>query len=141
MERFQKGYPTIQGRWEMKIKNIKIAIRSDEEMFGEVNAVWERAGRGDKVKRHEGLYFENLEAMRRILTENRLRILKVIKKEHPSSVYELAKILKRDFKNTYNDVRILAELGLVDLKKTKEGRERSTPIVHYEKILLEIQVA
>ncbi|MDD5006954.1 MAG: hypothetical protein PHU49_01420 [Syntrophorhabdaceae bacterium] len=124
----------------MKIKNIKIAIKSDEELFSEANAVWERAGRGGKVKRHEGLYFENLEAMRRVLTENRLRILKVIKKEHPSSVYELAKILKRDFKNTYNDVQILAELGLVDLKKTKEGRERSTPIVHYEKILLEIQV-
>lgn len=125
----------------MKIKNIKIAIRSDEELFGEVNAVWERAERGEKMKKHEGLYFENLEAMRKVLTENRLKMLKVIKKEHPSSVYELAKILKRDIKNTHDDVQILAELGLVDLRKTKEGRERNTPVVNYEKILLEIQVA
>ena len=125
----------------MKVKNIKIAIRSDEELFGEVNAVWEEAERGEKVKKHEGLYFENLEAMRKVLTENRLKMLKVIKKEHPSSVYALAKLLKRDIKNTHDDVQILAGLGLVDLKKTKEGRERNTPVVNYEKILLEIQVA
>lgn len=125
----------------MKIKKIKIAIKSDEELFGEVNAVWEKAERREKVKKHEGLYFENLEAMRKVLTENRLRILKIIKKEHPSSVYELAKILKRDIKNTYDDVELLAGLGLVELTKTKEGRERNTPVVNYEKILLEIQVA
>jgi predicted transcriptional regulator len=125
----------------MKIKNIKIAIKSEEELYTEVNAVWEKAERGEKVKKHEGLYFENLEAMRKVLTENRLRILKIIKKEHPSSIYELAKFLKRDIKNTYDDVQLLAGLGLVDLKKTKEGRERTTPVVNYEKILLEIQVA
>jgi predicted transcriptional regulator len=125
----------------MKIKNIKIALRSDKELFGEVNAVWEKAGRREKMKKHEGLYFENLEAMRKVLTENRLKMLKVIKKEHPSSVYELAKLLKRDIKNTHDDVQMLAGLGLVDLKKTKEGRERNTPVVNYEKILLEIQVA
>ncbi|MCX5807038.1 MAG: ArsR family transcriptional regulator [Proteobacteria bacterium] len=125
----------------MKIKNIKIAIKSEKELFNEVNAVWEKAEQGEKVKKHEGLYCENLEAMRKILTENRLRILKVIRKEHPSSVYELAKFLKRDVKNTYDDVELLAGLGLIDLKKTKEGRERNTPVVNYEKILLEIQVA
>ena len=125
----------------MKIKNIKIAIKSEDELFGEVNAVWEKAERGEKVKKHEGLYFENLEAMRKVLTENRFKILKVIRKERPSSVYELAKFLKRDIKNTHDDVQFLAGLGLVDLKKTKEGRERNVPVVNYEKILLEIQVA
>ena len=58
-----------------------------------------------------------------------------------NSVYELAKLLKRDIKNTHDDVQILAGLGLVDLIKTKEGRERNTPVVNYEKILLEIQAA
>ena len=131
----------MQGRCTMKIKNIRIAIKSEEELYTEVNAVWEKAERGERMKKHEGLYFENLEAMRKVLTENRLRILKIIKKEHPSSIYELAKFLKRDVKNTHDDVQLLAGLGLVDLKKTKEGRERSTPVVNYEKILLEIQVA
>lgn len=66
--------------------------------------------------------------------------VKTIRKEHPSSVYELAKLLKRDIKNTSDDVQFLTDVGLVELKKTKEGRERNVPTVSYEKILLEIPV-
>lgn len=76
--------------------------------------------------------------MRKVITEERLRILKVIRKEHPTSIYELAKILERDIKNTFDDVQYLAEVDLIELKKSKEGREKITPLVNYDKILLEI---
>ncbi len=124
----------------MKVKNIKIAMKSKDELFQEVKNVWDKTEKGEKLKKHEGLYFENLEAMRKVLTENRLRMLKVIRKEHPSSIYELAKFLKRDVKNTFDDIHFLADIGLIELRKTKEGRERNTPVVNYEKILLEIPV-
>lgn len=124
----------------MKVKNIKIAIKSEEEFFQEVKGVWDKVERGEEPKRHEGLYFENLQAMRKVLTENRLKMLKVIRKDRPSSIYELAKLLKRDVKNTFSDIHFLEQVGLIELKKTKEGRERSTPVVNYEKILLEIPV-
>jgi predicted transcriptional regulator len=124
----------------MKVKNIKIAVKSEDELFQEVKDVWENLEKGRKVSKHEGLYFENLKAMRKVLTENRLKILKTVKKEHPSSIYELAKLLKRDVKNTFDDIQFLADVGLIELKKNKDGRERNTPIVNYEKILLEITV-
>jgi len=124
----------------MRVKNIKIAIKSEDELFKEVKETWEKVEKGEKMAKHEGLYFENLEAMRKVLAENRLKILKIVKKEHPSSIYELAKMLKRDVKNTFDDIQFLANVGLVELKKTKEGRERNTPIVNYDKILLEIPV-
>ncbi len=124
----------------MKVKNIKIAMKSEDELFQEVKNVWDKTEKGEKLKKHEGLYFENLEAMRKVLTENRLRMLKVIRQEHPSSIYELAKFLKRDVKNTFDDIHFLADIGLIELRKTKEGRERNTPVVNYEKILLEIPV-
>jgi len=124
----------------MKVKNIKIAIKSEEELFQEVKGVWDKVEKGEELKRHEGLYFENLQAMRKVLTENRLKMLKVIRRDRPSSIYELAKLLKRDVKNTFSDIHFLEQIGLIELKKTKEGRERSTPVVNYEKILLEIPV-
>lgn len=124
----------------MKVKNIKIAIKSEEELFQEVKGVWDKVEKGEELKRHEGLYFENLQAMRKVLTENRLKMLKVIRRNRPSSIYELAKLLKRDVKNTFSDIHFLEQIGLIELKKTKEGRERSTPVVNYEKILLEIPV-
>ena len=124
----------------MKVKNIKIEIKSGDELFREVKDVWEKTEKGETLKRREGIYFENLGAMRKVLTENRLNILKTIRREHPSSIYELAKLLKRDVKNTFDDIHFLADVGLIELKKTKEGRERNTPFVNYEKILLEIPV-
>jgi predicted transcriptional regulator len=124
----------------MKVRNIKITIKSDKEIFEEVKDAWQKVERGEKVKKHEGLYFENIEAMRKALTEERLRILKTIRKSHPSSIYELAKMLKRDVKNTFDDIQFLAQIGLIELKKTKEGREKTVPSVNYDKILLEIAV-
>ncbi len=49
-------------------------------------------------------------------------------------------MIHRDIKNTFNDVQFLAQAGLVELRKTKNGREKTTPLVNYNRILLEIQV-
>jgi len=140
MERFHEGCSPLQGGKIMKVKNIRIAIKDEKELFNEVKAAWKKAERRERVKKHEAIYFENLDAMRKILTEGRLRILKVIKKEHPASIYELANKLQRDIKNTFDDVQFLAQGGLVELKKTNNVRGRTTPEVNYDKILLEIQV-
>ncbi len=124
----------------MRVKNIKVAIKGENELLNEVKEVWGKLEKGEKIKKHEAIYFESLDAMRRILTEERLRMLKVIKKDHPASIYELSKMLKRDVKNTFDDVQFLAQAGLVELKKTKDVREKTTPRVNYDKILLEISV-
>jgi predicted transcriptional regulator len=124
----------------MKVRDIRISIKTKEDLFNEVKGVWERLEKGVQVKKHEGISFENIEAMRKILSEERLRILKTIKKEHPKSIYELAKVLNRDIKNTFDDVQFLAQIGLIELKKTKEGREKTVPKVNYDRILLEIPV-
>jgi predicted transcriptional regulator len=124
----------------MKVRNIKIAIKSDEEIFKEVKEVMEKIECGERVKKHEGISFDSIDSMRKVLTEERLRVLRTVKKEQPASVYELAKSLKRDIKNTFNDVQFLARAGLLELKKTKAGREKTTPLVNYDKISLEIPI-
>ncbi len=43
-------------------------------------------------------------------------------------------------KNTFDNVQYLAQVGFIEIKKAKEGREKATPIVNYDKILLEIPV-
>jgi predicted transcriptional regulator len=124
----------------MKVKNIKIAIKGDKELFHEVKEAWGKLDKGEKVKKHEAIYFESIDAMRKVLTEERLRILKIIKKDRPTSIYELAKILRRNVKNTFGDVQFLAQAGLVQLRKTKDIRAKTTPEVNYDRILLEITV-
>jgi predicted transcriptional regulator len=126
----------------MKVKNVTIGIKSIEELLDNAKDVMERLERGEKVKKRKpGIYFENLNVMRKAITHERLKILKVIKEKHPASIYELAKLLNRNLKNVSDDVHYLAELGLIELEKGKSnGREKTMPVVNYEKILLEIAV-
>jgi len=124
----------------MSVRDVRVSIKTKEDLFNEIKGVWGKLEKGEKVKKHEGISFENIEAMRKILSEERFRILRTIKKEHPKSIYELAKLLNRDIKNTFDDVQFLAQIGLIELKKTKEGREKTAPKVNYDRILLEIPV-
>ncbi len=126
----------------MKVKNVTIGIKSAAEMLNETKDVMKRLERGEKVSRKKpGVYFENIETMRKAITEQRVRILKIIKEKHPASIYELAKMLHRNLKNVSDDVHYLAELGLIELERAKtNGREKTVPQVHYDKILLEIPV-
>jgi predicted transcriptional regulator len=126
----------------MRVKNVTIGIRSIQDALSDAQDVMERLERGEKVrKRKAGIYFESLEVMRKAITAERLRILKVIKEKHPSSLYELAKLLNRNLKNVSDDVHYLADLGLIELEKEKtNGREKTVPTVNYDKILLEIPV-
>jgi predicted transcriptional regulator len=75
-----------------------------------------------------------------VLTNNRLLILKTIREFHPQSVYELSKMLGRDLKNVNQDLKLLAEIGLVTLEKAETDKKRVVPHVNYGKILLEIPV-
>ena len=124
----------------MKVKNIKIAIKSTEEFLEEAKSTMKKITAGGKVSIKKGIYFENLDAMRKALTPKRLQLLHTIKEKRPQSVYELAKFVNRDLKNVTQDLAFLERLGLVGLKKTKDKRAKTTPSVEYDKILLEIAV-
>ncbi len=124
----------------MRVKNIKIGIRTRKDAFREAKEVMKKLSKGEKVKAHRALYFENLDAMRRVLTEKRLELLHVIKEKKPSSIYRLAKILGRDINNVIEDLKYLEVVGLVELKKTGRGRKETIPSANYDKIQLEIAV-
>ena len=46
--------------------------------------------------------FEGLSALRNLLSNEKARILNVIKLKNPTSIYNLSKILERDFKSVKN---------------------------------------
>ncbi len=124
----------------MKIKNVRLEIQDENEFISEVKKDLKKIAKGESIKNQSTLSFESLKAMRRFITDERLKILKAVRKYHPKSIYELAGILKRDTKNVSDDVHFLSDLGLLDIKESKDGRKKTAPTVNYKKIMIEIPV-
>ena len=123
----------------MKVKKVKIGIKSIEEVLRDTGEVMKKIERGEKVKpvKEPEVYFTSFEAFRKALTPKRLELLRLIKTKNPSSINELARIAKRDVKNITDDVKYLAQIGLVVKKETNR---KTTPVIAYDKLLLEIAV-
>lgn len=121
----------------MKVKRIQIGIKSLDETLKEAGKVFEQAVTGKTIKRKSAIYFSTISEMRRVLTEKRLELIKVIKDRKPSSVYELAKFVHRDLKNVLQDLAFLKELGLVEVTETAD---KKVPAVHFDKIAFEIAI-
>ncbi len=122
----------------MNIKKINIGIKSLNESLEDFADTWKKLESGEKVKKEEGIYFESIDAVRSVLTNNRLLILKTIKDKHPKSVYELSKMLGRNLKNVNQDLDMLLRIGLVELKKEKTNKNRVIPFVNYNEIMFAI---
>jgi predicted transcriptional regulator len=124
----------------MKVKRIDIGIKKVEDSLKDFGQTWKSVEAGKRVRKEEGIYFESIDDMRAVLTNNRLAILKAIREKKPRSVYELSKILGRDLKNVNQDLNLLEVIGLVTLERTKTDRKSIIPHVDYAKIMLEIPV-
>ena len=62
----------------MKVKRLKVGVRSLEEGLQEFRATLKALNNGIKVPKRTGVFFVSVEAMRQVLTEPRLTLLHTI---------------------------------------------------------------
>ncbi len=67
----------------------------------------------------------------------RLELLHIIKTRKPSSINELARFAKRNIKNVADDLKYLGQIGLIEREETDR---KTKPVIHYDRIALEIAV-
>lgn len=115
----------------MKLKKAIIRIRNLED----VKNRWKKAIRGEikYIQKKNEIVFLSFESASKVFSKNRMEILQTITREKPSSIYELAKILNKDFKSVYTDVRYLSEMELIELQET-DARNGLKPIALYSGI-------
>jgi len=117
-----------------KIKRKEITIVADKGTFSYL------------LKRFSGtdtkdFDFKGIASLRTLLSNEKARILHIIKTEKPKSIYNLARILKRDFKSVSDDVKLLEKFGFIDLISERSGkRERLRPVIVVDSINIEIKV-
>ena len=123
----------------MKIKKVKINLKSLKDVGEEMAQVMRAVERGESVspKRHE-IVFSDFTALRSFLTPKRLELIRLIRKHAPDSISQLARLARRDFARVYQDLKVLSEAGIIDMPKGLKG-EKAKPGVA-EEIRLEIVV-
>jgi predicted transcriptional regulator len=85
--------------------------------------------------------FEGLTLLRRLLSNEKARLMHTIRKSKPGSIYGLAKALGRDFKSVSDDVKLLEKFGFIEMVAEKSGkRERHRPILVVDSMHIHIKL-
>lgn len=126
----------------MKIKHIRLQVKTLDEMAAEFKRVWKNISRGKLASTAaETICFDSVEDIQKFLSPERIRLLKAVHEKKPSSIYELAKMLYRDRKNVTEDVKMLESIGLIERKTAKrKDKEKVELVVNYDRIQIDIAV-
>jgi predicted transcriptional regulator len=123
-------------------KTLKIHIKSVDEALEGFRDAFKNVEAGRRVSRREGVYFTSIESARNLLTPNRLALLRAVRSGRPGSIYELAKMVKRNLKNVQDDLSLLEKYGLIRMADgTRSGKRRvRVPEAVFDAIELKIAI-
>lgn len=122
----------------MKAHYRTIGIKSVEQTLAEASDVMKALMSGETVQPNEPEYnFPSFETFRKALPVQRFNLLKLIRDKQPGSLKELATMAGRDLKNISEDVKVLTEMGLVELTRHNRAKQ---PHLACEGIRLEIAI-
>ena len=127
--------------YEMKIKKVEVLIQPESKFRKRLREDFRKIDRGErKLIRKESIIFDSIDQFRKIMTNKRIELLKVIRHKKPQSVYKLAKLVNRSVDNVNNDVRLLEQMGFLETEKTDKGRGRLMPLVDFDRIEVELPI-
>ena len=85
--------------------------------------------------------FEGLSALRRLLSNEKARMLHVLKTQRPDSIYTLAKKLGRNFKTVNDDIKLLERFGFIELVEEKtKNRIRHKPVLLIDSLTINLKI-
>jgi predicted transcriptional regulator len=89
----------------------------------------------------ESYDFSGILALRQLLTSEKSRMLDVIKTKDPTSIYDLAKKLGRNFKAVSDDLKLLEKFGFIEFVEEKtKNRIRHRPILVVDTVTIHIKI-
>lgn len=83
----------------------------------------------------------DLSLLRSLLSNEKARILHVLKTKQPNSIYELAKLVGRDFKSVRQDIKVLEDMGFIEMIPVHKGkRQKLKPLLVIEQLDITITI-
>lgn len=92
-------------------------------------------------ERYSGLDFSDISALRQLLSNEKARMLFTLQNKKPSSIYQLAKTLGRDFKSVRKDVELLKQFGFIRFEAGGKGKRKSLkPVLNLSRLEISINL-
>ena len=98
-------------------KKLYVRVSGRDDALDRFEAAWHLASGRPAPAPLAVLSFADLPLLAKTLTPARWELLARLKKAGPLSIFALAKLLGRDYKNVHTDVARLAELKLVEKRE------------------------
>lgn len=88
--------------------------------------------------RRDTLVFNSVVDYQKFMTEQKLAILAAIIHKAPSSIYQLSKVVERDFANVQRDCVALESMGFIELEDSGDTKRSKRPKLpfHYVRIVV-----
>ena len=99
-------------------KTLYVRVSGAEDALDRFEAAWHLASGRKPPAPLAILSFADLPLLMKSLTPARWELLKQLKGKGPLTIFALAKLLERDYKNVHTDVSGLLELNLIERTKT-----------------------
>ncbi|RJT07809.1 transcriptional regulator [Halococcus sp. IIIV-5B] len=116
-------YPdSVSEEWS---RTLRVTIESDE---------WD----DETETSHPTISFPDLDTATSVFTDSTLTLLQALNVHEPASIREAARLVGRDKKNVYDQMRRLAAYGVVEFAESGNAKR---PTVPYDEILFDFAVS
>jgi predicted transcriptional regulator len=92
------------------------------------------------LRKQDGARPVSVATAREMLTDERLRLLRAIRKEQPPSMAELARLVGRTAEAVKADLDVLARVGVVTLESPTTKSQVRAPRVGYDRVEIRMEL-
>ena len=126
----------------MKNKTLKITFESWENFKGRARKELRKVVKHKKkfIQPSNILVFASVGIYQKLMSEQKYMILAAIRNLKPTSLYQLAKLVDRDFANVKKDCDSLAAAGFIVLEDAGDNRNTKTPKLKFDYDTIEIHL-
>lgn len=104
----------------MKSKEIRIGIMPYEDFKNYTMDIAD--GKHRRQKNEPKVWFESIETMSQVLSTKNVELLKLMEKEQPQSISELADLSGRKKGNLSRTLKKFASYGIIDIEERKRSK-------------------
>lgn len=109
----------------MKLKILNIHFRKLDDLFSEINSAIN--SKSPLIDKENEIYFDSLSTFQKFMSQNKLQILMAISRLKPESVYQLEKMVGRQYPHVLKDCRMLESFGFIRLIESSSAKKQLRP--------------